>query len=61
MELLLGNRLRVPLQRMHIMDPDGGDPDHAHILWLGPSPDAADAQRLQRVGGECQGFSLWGK
>ncbi|KIM60671.1 hypothetical protein SCLCIDRAFT_1216572 [Scleroderma citrinum Foug A] len=61
MELLVGNRLRVPLQRMHIMDPDGGDPDHAHVLWLGPSPDAADAHRLQRVGGECQGLSLWGK
>jgi len=52
MELLVGHRLCVPLQRMHIMDPDRGNPDHAHVLWLGPS-DSADAHRLQRVGGEC--------
>ncbi|KAL4080544.1 hypothetical protein J3A83DRAFT_22090 [Scleroderma citrinum] len=50
MELLVGSRLCVPLERMHIMEPDGGDPDRAHVLWLGPSPDNADACRLQRVG-----------
>lgn len=54
MGLLRGHRLCVPLQRMHIMEPDGGDPDRAHVLWLGPSPDSPDAQRLQRVGGEWQ-------
>ncbi|KAI6144636.1 kinase A anchor protein [Pisolithus tinctorius] len=50
MELLSGSRLCVPLHRMNIMEPDGGDPDNAHVLWLGPSHDGEDARRLQRIG-----------
>ncbi|KAI6110686.1 kinase A anchor protein, partial [Pisolithus croceorrhizus] len=49
-ELLSGSHLRVPLHRMNIMEPDGGNPDNAHVLWLGPSHDSEDARRLQRVG-----------
>lgn len=51
-ELLRGARLKVPLQMMNIMPPDGGDPDKAHVLWLGPSLEDEDAQRLRQVGGE---------
>ena len=53
-ELLCGTRLKVPLQMMNIMPPDGRDPDRAHVLWLGPSLENEDAQRLLQVGGECQ-------
>lgn len=49
-ELLSGSRLCVPLHRMNIMKPDGGNPDNAHVLWLGPSHDSEDARRLQRIG-----------
>lgn len=51
-ELLCGARLKVPLQMMDIMPPDGGDPDKAHILWFGPVPEDEDARRLRAVGGE---------
>lgn len=51
-ELLRGARLKIPLQMMDIMPPDGGDPDKAHVLWFGPSLEDEDAQRLQGVGGE---------
>ncbi|KAI6022018.1 hypothetical protein EDC04DRAFT_3117927 [Pisolithus marmoratus] len=49
-ELLSGSRFCVPLNRMNIMKPDGGDPDNAHVLWLGPSQDSEDARRLERIG-----------
>ncbi|KAG8214936.1 P-loop containing nucleoside triphosphate hydrolase protein [Butyriboletus roseoflavus] len=49
-ELLCGARLKVPLQMMDIMPPDGGDPDKAHVLWVGPSLGNENAQRLQEVG-----------
>jgi len=52
LELLCGARLKVPLHMMGIMPPDRGDPDKAHVLWLGPSRENADAQRLHQVGGE---------
>jgi len=49
-ELLCGARLKVPLQIMGIMPPDGGDPDKAHVLWFGPPHENEDAQRLLEVG-----------
>ncbi|KAH7884930.1 kinase A anchor protein [Phlebopus sp. FC_14] len=49
-ESLAENHLCVPLQRMDIMKPDRGDPDNAHVLWLGPSFDTEDALRLKAVG-----------
>ncbi|KAF9218775.1 hypothetical protein BS17DRAFT_480735 [Gyrodon lividus] len=49
-EILSGNRLSVPLHMMHIMQPHGGNPDNAHVLWFGPSPESEDAQRLMQVG-----------
>ncbi|KAH0832401.1 hypothetical protein J3R83DRAFT_13435 [Lanmaoa asiatica] len=58
-ELLCGAPLKVPLQMMDIMPPDGGDPDKAHVLWFGPSLENEDAQRLREVGGEwwcCRNF-----
>ena len=51
-EMLCGARLKIPLQRMGIMPPDGGDPDKAHVLWFGPPHENEDAQRLLEVGGE---------
>lgn len=41
--------LRVALQHVDIMRPDGGDPARAHVLWAGPRPDSEDARRLKRV------------
>ncbi|KAI9566274.1 kinase A anchor protein [Boletus coccyginus] len=49
-ELLCGARLKVPLHMMGIMPPDRGDPDKAHVLWLGPRHENEDAQRLHKVG-----------
>jgi len=48
-ELLCGAYLKVPLQIMDIMPPGGGNPDRAHVLWLGPSLESEDAQRLLQV------------
>jgi len=49
-EMLCGAQLTVPLQMMDIMPPDGGDPDKAHVLWLGPSHRNEEARRLRQVG-----------
>lgn len=49
MELLDGHSLCIPLTEMNIMNPDRGNADNAHVLWLGPSHDAKDAQRLKSV------------
>lgn len=49
MELLDGHGLRIPLTEMNITKPDRGDADNAHILWVGPSLDTEDAQRLKIV------------
>ncbi|KIJ13191.1 hypothetical protein PAXINDRAFT_81607, partial [Paxillus involutus ATCC 200175] len=49
-KILSGNHLFVPLQMMDIMQPDGGNPDNAHVLWFGPSSETEDARRLRRVG-----------
>ncbi|KAF8121225.1 kinase A anchor protein [Boletus edulis] len=49
-EMLCGAHLMVPLQMMDIMPPDGGDPDKAHVLWLGPSHENEEARRLRQVG-----------
>jgi activating signal cointegrator complex subunit 1 len=51
MELLDGHSLCIPLTEMNIMNPDRGNADNAHVLWLGPSPDTKDAQRLKSVSG----------
>ena len=50
--LLRGASLKIPLQLMDIMPPDGGDPNKAHVLWVGPPHEHEDAQRLRKVGGE---------
>ncbi|KAG1728998.1 kinase A anchor protein [Suillus lakei] len=49
MELLNGHSLCIPLTEMNIMNPDRGNADNAHVLWLGPSLDTEDAQRLKTV------------
>ncbi|KAH7924975.1 hypothetical protein BV22DRAFT_1105190 [Leucogyrophana mollusca] len=49
-ELMQSHPLRVPLNSMNIMKPDGGDPDKAHVLWLGPDFNTDDARRLKAVG-----------
>ncbi|KAG2114376.1 kinase A anchor protein [Suillus discolor] len=49
MELLNGHSLSIPLTEMNIMNPDRGNADHAHVLWMGPSLDTEDAQRLKSV------------
>ncbi|KAG2122443.1 kinase A anchor protein, partial [Suillus cothurnatus] len=49
MELLDGHSLCIPLTEMNIMNPDRGNADNAHVLWLGPSMDTEDAQRLKSV------------
>ncbi|KAG1844451.1 kinase A anchor protein [Suillus tomentosus] len=49
MELLNGHSLSIPLTEMNIMNPDRGNADNAHVLWLGPSLDTEDAQRLKSV------------
>lgn len=49
MELLDGHSLCIPLTEMSIMNPDRSDADNAHVLWLGPSLDTEDAQRLKSV------------
>jgi activating signal cointegrator complex subunit 1 len=51
MELLNGHGLCIPLTEMNIMNPDRGNADNAHVLWLGPSMDTKDAQRLKSVSG----------
>ncbi|KAF9237987.1 kinase A anchor protein [Melanogaster broomeanus] len=50
MEMLCGNCLSVPLEVVNIMQPDGGDPDKAHVLWVGPSLETEEGQRLMKVG-----------
>ncbi|KAG2047941.1 hypothetical protein BDR06DRAFT_896414, partial [Suillus hirtellus] len=52
MELLNGHNLSIPLTEMNIMNPDRGNADNAHVLWLGPSLDTEDAQRLKSVSAE---------
>jgi len=49
-DILRGARLSVPLQLMNIMPPDRGDPDKAHVLWIGPSFENEATQRLREVG-----------
>lgn len=49
MELLDGHSLCIPLTEMNIMNPDRGNADNAHVLWLGPSPNTKDAQRLKSI------------
>ncbi|KAG1883931.1 kinase A anchor protein [Suillus subluteus] len=49
MELLDGHSLCIPLTEMNIMNPDRGNADNAHVLWLGPSLNTEDAQRLKSV------------
>ncbi|KAG2123083.1 kinase A anchor protein [Suillus clintonianus] len=49
MELLNGHSLCIPLTDMNIMYPDRGNADNAHVLWLGPSLDTENAQRLKTV------------
>ncbi|KAF8551128.1 hypothetical protein OG21DRAFT_1605495 [Imleria badia] len=48
--LLCGASLKIPLQLMDIMPPDGGNPDRAHVLWFGPPHEHEDGQRLRQVG-----------
>jgi activating signal cointegrator complex subunit 1 len=51
MSILSGYRLRVALDRMDIMKPTRGDLDQAHVLWVGPLLEGADAGRLREVCG----------
>ncbi|TFK48877.1 hypothetical protein OE88DRAFT_1633955, partial [Heliocybe sulcata] len=34
--ILAGEKLRVELKAMDIMKPDRGDPERAHVMWMGP-------------------------
>ena len=51
MRLLAGHTLRVPLNRMHIMNPRRGRLDDAHVLWMGPAHHDEGARRLRAVSG----------
>ncbi|GJE84181.1 hypothetical protein PsYK624_002570 [Phanerochaete sordida] len=47
--LLGGAPLRVALERVDVMRPDGGDPARAHVLWAGPAPGGEGTRVLRRV------------
>lgn len=53
MAILSGHKLSVALNRMDIMNPDRGDLDKAHVLWVGPLLEGDDARRLREVCGMC--------
>ncbi|PCH40591.1 hypothetical protein WOLCODRAFT_68100 [Wolfiporia cocos MD-104 SS10] len=48
-EILGREPLRVSLCQMDIMKPERRDPERAHVMWVGPSPDREDARRLKKV------------
>lgn len=49
LDILGGQKLRVALNRMDIMQPERGDRDKAHVLWLGSRLDDEDGMRLKDV------------
>ncbi|OBZ71711.1 GTP-binding protein rhoA [Grifola frondosa] len=49
MEILGQNKLNVMLDNMDIMKPEQRDLTRAHIMWLGPSLDNGNAQRLKTL------------
>ncbi|KAL4244527.1 Activating signal cointegrator 1 complex subunit 1 [Abortiporus biennis] len=49
LEILSGNPLTVPLNRIDIMRPDRGDPEKAHVMWAGPSNEGEDFKKLKDV------------
>ncbi|VDC01513.1 unnamed protein product [Peniophora sp. CBMAI 1063] len=49
LEMLGGEPLRVGLERMDIMPPERGDPERAHVLWVGPDLEGEDGRRLRAV------------
>ncbi|KZS95178.1 hypothetical protein SISNIDRAFT_494566 [Sistotremastrum niveocremeum HHB9708] len=48
-EILDGEKLLVPLDRMNIMKPDRGDPEQAHVMWIGPSDTSVYYPKLKQV------------
>ncbi|KZT22875.1 hypothetical protein NEOLEDRAFT_1118987 [Neolentinus lepideus HHB14362 ss-1] len=46
--ILAGEKLRVELKAMDIMKPDKGDPERAHVMWVGPSNNGSGT-KLQEV------------
>lgn len=51
LEMLGGAPLRVALRQADVMKPERGDPERAHVMWVGPPHDDEDARRLTRVAG----------
>lgn len=51
LEMLNGEKLRVPLTHVDIMNPDRGDLEKAHVMWAGPSDEDEGAQKLKRISG----------
>jgi activating signal cointegrator complex subunit 1 len=49
LEVLDGEKLRVPLNVVDIMTPNRGDPHQAHILWAGLPAEGSVAARLKVV------------
>ncbi|KZT12310.1 uncharacterized protein LAESUDRAFT_691583 [Laetiporus sulphureus 93-53] len=49
MELLGEEHLRVELRNVDIMKPNRRDLEQAHVMWVGPSDEGDNTQRLKRV------------
>ncbi|KAI0049388.1 hypothetical protein FA95DRAFT_1677515 [Auriscalpium vulgare] len=48
-QLLQGERLRVGLDRLDIMKPERGNPERAHVLYVGPDLSSAAGHKLRMV------------
>ena len=51
--MLNGSPLNIGLERLDIMPPERGNPERAHVLWVGPDLESDDGKRLIAVCSEC--------
>ena len=51
LQMLRGQRLRVGLERMDVLQPERGDASRAHVLFVGPVLGGEDGRRLRSVCG----------
>ena len=58
MELLAGEKLRVSLDSMDIMQPERRNQERAHVMWVGPALDSASTDLFKKVARECLGLLL---
>ncbi|ETW77402.1 hypothetical protein HETIRDRAFT_147887, partial [Heterobasidion irregulare TC 32-1] len=49
LQMLHGQRLRVDLERMDVLQPERGDASRAHVLFVGPVLGGEDGRRLRSV------------